>query len=125
MKLNAARVDQTLNQFEAQAIPGNHPVVPQLNRLFGEHTFFLNGNGLHVVEVTESDGGQPKPVAAQVVKLASWKDDNHTSLTPHEPELLDVVVMLASDESKRDENERGENEEEDEDESPHTPPDVH
>jgi hypothetical protein len=34
MKLNSALVDCTLNQFEAQAIPENHPLVPQLNSLW-------------------------------------------------------------------------------------------
>jgi hypothetical protein len=31
-----------LGQCEAQAIPDDHPVIPQLNDLFGEHTFFLD-----------------------------------------------------------------------------------
>ena len=49
MKLNSAQVKQALSQFEAQAIPENHPAVTQLNDLFGEHTFFLNGSGLNVL----------------------------------------------------------------------------
>ena len=40
MKLNSTLVERALDQFEAQAIPDNHPVVPQLNSLFGDHTFF-------------------------------------------------------------------------------------
>ena len=40
MKLTSAEIERTLSQFEAQAIPDDHPVVPQLNSLFGgEHTF--------------------------------------------------------------------------------------
>jgi hypothetical protein len=35
MKLTSAEVERTLGQFEAQAIPDDHPVVPQLNDLFG------------------------------------------------------------------------------------------
>ena len=42
MKLNSAQLERTLGQFEAQAIPDDHPVIPQLNDLFGEHTFFLD-----------------------------------------------------------------------------------
>lgn len=100
MKLDSTRVDQTLSQFNAQAIPGDHPVVPQLNRIFGEHTFFLNSEGLHVVEEVEpeQDGATP----AQVVKLASWKDSSRTSLQPHEPEPTDVVVLLATGEDDED-----------------------
>ena len=46
MKLNSAQVERTLSQLQGKAIPDNHPVVPQLNNIFGEHTFFLDGNGL-------------------------------------------------------------------------------
>jgi len=64
MKLASAMIDRTLDQFEAEALPDNHPVVPQLNQLFGDHTFFLDANGLNIVEPT---GEQ----TWQVVKLAS------------------------------------------------------
>jgi hypothetical protein len=36
MKLTSAQVERTLGQFEARAIPDDHPVIPQLNDLFGE-----------------------------------------------------------------------------------------
>ena len=92
MKLSSARIVQTLDQFQAQAIPESHPVVPQLNRMFGEHTFFLNEGGLHIVEPEETanDGKQ----TAKVVNLAHWKDETRSSLTPHKPEPTDVLVVL-------------------------------
>lgn len=95
MKLTAALVDKTLNQFEAQAIPDNHPAVPQLSDLFGDHTFFLDKSGLHVVEPTEPTASGAR--AGQVVKLASWNDAQRTSLVPHEPEPTDVVIVLDTD----------------------------
>jgi len=95
MKLNSALVERTLDQFQAQAIPDNHPVVPQLNSLFGDHTFFLNGNGLSIVEPSgTTDSGTQ---TAQVVKIAEWKDANRTSLVPHEPEPTEVVIVLGGD----------------------------
>ena len=91
MKLTSALVERTLTQFDAQAIPENHPVVPQLNSLFGDHTFFLNGSGLNIVEPTQSpDGAQ----TGQVVKVAGWQDSDRTSLVPHDPEPTDVVIAL-------------------------------
>jgi hypothetical protein len=92
MKLNSALVERTLNQYEAQAIPENHPVVPQLSSLFGDHTFFLNASGLSIVEPTgTTDTGAQ---TAQVVKVADWNDANRTSLIPSEPEPMDVTVVL-------------------------------
>jgi hypothetical protein len=88
MKLNSAQLGRTLGQFEARAIPDDHPVIPQLNDLFGEHTFLLDSRGLNIVEPVE-DGE-----AAMVVNLASWSDDSQSGLDLHEPEATDVVITL-------------------------------
>jgi len=96
MKLTTARVERTLHQFQAQAIPENHPSVPELNRVFGDHTFFLDGDGLHIVEPTvPTEDGEP---AGKVVKLATWQDAGRTSLAAHQPEPTDVIVELGPDE---------------------------
>ena len=93
MKMTTARIEQTLTQFEALVLPEDHPAVPQLHDLFGEHTFFLDRDGLHIVEPAGADpAGAPK---GQVVKLASWTDADQTSLATHAPEPTDKVVVLA------------------------------
>jgi hypothetical protein len=93
MKLTSVMVERTLSQFDARVIPDNHPVVPQLNRMFGEHTFFLDGNGLNIVEPAESAPGMGHPV--KVVNVANWDDADRSTLTPHEPLPTEVVVELA------------------------------
>jgi hypothetical protein len=88
-------VARTLTQFEAQAIPDNHPSMPELNRTFGDHTFFLDGEGLHIVEpMVPTDGAL---AAGKVVRVASWQDADRTSLVAHGPEPTDVVVELGTD----------------------------
>jgi len=89
MKLNSAQLERTLGQFEARAIPDDHPVIPQLNDLFGEHTFLLDSHGLNIVEPVEAAGE-----SAMVVNLASWSDDSRSDLELHEPEATDVVITL-------------------------------
>jgi hypothetical protein len=96
MKMNPAQVERTISQFKAQPIPDEHPMVPQLNALFGEHTFFLDSDGLSVVEPTEF-AGSGDALSGTVVKLANWNDQNLTSLAPQEPERTDIVVMLATE----------------------------
>ena len=92
MKLNSAQVEQTLTQFDARVLPDDHPLVRKLSELFGDHTFFLNSKGLNVVEPNEgTEAGVP---AGTVVNLANWSDAQLTSLTPHEPEPTEVVVIL-------------------------------
>jgi hypothetical protein len=94
MRLNSTQVKQTLSQFDAQVLPDDHPAVTQLSSLFGDHTFFLDGGGLKVLESNEV----PKTEArtGEVVSLADWSDATLTSLKPHEPELTGVVVVLES-----------------------------
>jgi hypothetical protein len=89
MKLNSAQLERTLGQLEARAIPDGHPLIQQLNDLFGEHTFFLDRHGLNIVEPIEVAGE-----SAMVVNLASWSDESRSGLEVHEPEATDVVIML-------------------------------
>jgi hypothetical protein len=68
-------------------------VIPQLQRLFGDHTYFLDGKGLNIVEPVneEQDGGQ----RAVVVNLADWVDGaDKNSLEPHSPEVTELVIDL-------------------------------
>ena len=94
MKLNSAQVERTLSQLQGEAIPDNHPVVPQLNNIFGEHTFFLDGNGLSIVEPVSAAG--PGAPWAKVVNLANWSEADPNRLEPHQPEPTDIVVTLES-----------------------------
>jgi hypothetical protein len=94
MKLNSAQVERALTQFEAQALPDDHPVGPQLASMFGEHTFFLDSGGLNVLEPTEATGAEE--TAGMIVNLAYWSDETLTKLSPHEPEPTGVVVNLES-----------------------------
>ena len=94
MKLTSVLVERALAQFEAEPIPDDHPVIPQLRGLFGDHTFFIDENGLNIVEPVASRGAGLQ--SGQVVNVASWDDDDPPTLTPHEPEPTDIFVVLAS-----------------------------
>jgi len=89
MKLTSAQVERTLTQFEGEVIPDNHPVLPQLNSLFGEHTFFLDSHGLNIVEPAEAGG--PGVQSAKVINSPTGATPirNAWSLTnPNRPTLL-------------------------------------
>ena len=92
MKLNDQQIEQALNQFKAETIPSEHPVIQELERLYGDHTYFLDGNGLNIVEPLEPDmlAGQ----RGVVVNLANWANTSASSLQPHEPEATEFLVDL-------------------------------
>jgi hypothetical protein len=94
MKLNSTQLKQTLSQLDAQVLPDDHPAVTQLNNLFGDHTFFLDGSGLNVLEPAETP--EKEIQTGEIVSLASWSDATLTSLSPHEPEPTGVVIVLES-----------------------------
>lgn len=91
MRLNDTQVKQTLSQFDAQVLPEDHPAVSQLSGLFGDHTFFLDGGGLKVLEPNET---QADGQTGEVISLADWSDATLTSLRPHEPQSTGVMVVL-------------------------------
>lgn len=93
MKLNSAQVERTMSQFEVQALPDNHPAIPELNELFGEHTFLLDSTGLNILEPTDV-APQSGVQTARVVNLANWSGDNLTKLAPHEPQPTGAIVEL-------------------------------
>lgn len=91
MKLSSARIQDAVEQTGAHAIPDDHPAVSQLKGIFGDHTFFLNRDGLNIVETDEPAGDG---VVANVVNIANWADAEGTALVPHQPELTGAVVEL-------------------------------
>lgn len=95
MKMNSAQIEKTLHQFQAEAIPREHPMMPQLEQLFGDHTYFLDSNGLNIVEPLEAQESSSRQ--GVVVNLANWADVNAESLQPHQPESTDLVVDLGTD----------------------------
>jgi len=92
MKLSSDAIEQALTQFEADPLPDDHPAVAQLNQIYGDHTYFLDPTGLHIVETAaKTNSGSQQAV---VVKLASWSDESRTSLAPHPPEPTNLVIEL-------------------------------
>jgi len=94
MKLTQVQVERTLDQFDAQAIPESHPAMSELTSLFGDHTFFVNSQGLNIVEAVPPVDGAHE--TGRVINLASWADTTRTKLAPHEPELTDIAIELAA-----------------------------
>jgi hypothetical protein len=87
MKLNSQMVERTATQIGAEAIAEDHPVVPKLKDLFGDHTFFLDSSGLNIIEPMEE-----RPQAGKVVNVASWDDANPPRLLAHPPESTSVMI---------------------------------
>lgn len=106
MKLSASEVARTERQLQIDVLPDDHPLMPKLNHLFGDHTYFLDGNGLNIVmHATEAlDEALEAPASklnmgqvGVVVNLAYWTDSDPPGLEAHEPELTNSTVALGND----------------------------
>jgi hypothetical protein len=93
MKLTSPRSAHAAHQIDAWVVPEDHPANQSLSETFGEHTFFLDGEGLSVVEPRgrTADGAVE---LARVVRLAAWVDEERTGLAPHTPQETEFLVVV-------------------------------
>ena len=94
MKLNAAQLRSVEAQLGVDAISEGHPVSPDLKAAFGDHTYFLDTDGLNIIEQDPS----PDSSSGIVVRMASWSSDERKELVGHAPQALSLTVDLGKDE---------------------------
>lgn len=92
MRLSSAQMTRVQEQFGTEALADDHPAIERLKDAFGDHTFFLDSNGLNIVE----DHSDEKVGSGSVMRLATWTEDRK-NLQAHKPELLPVTVELGDD----------------------------
>ncbi len=92
MKLTPAQIEQVRDQIEAERVLEESPLFAEIVDEFGDHTFYLDFDGLYVLELVEN----PKTVRqmANVAKMATWTDEERTALRPHWQEPTSVFVKL-------------------------------
>ena len=92
MKMNAAQLGATREQLGIEAIPADNPGLAPLIDAFGEHSFFVDGGGLLIIEPDQEAGSS----SLIVLRVASWVDDEQNELRGHEPQVLDARVELTA-----------------------------
>jgi hypothetical protein len=93
MKLTSERIAYAAKQLEAFPLPETHPMIESLCDLFGEHTFFLDNDGLSIVEPEEGEAAGDPDVGV-VIKVANWSDEGRTVLSPHLREVTSLMLEL-------------------------------
>ena len=96
MKLTANQVAIAKSAIGADPIPADHPAMDQLEQAFGEHTFYLDQNGLLVFEPDEEPEEAPDVQdGARLTLIAAWADDTRQSLGAVQPHPTHIVIDLA------------------------------
>ena len=94
MKLSAQQIEKVRDQLSLDPFPDDD--AEELRNAFGDHTFYLDSNGLYIWEPVVS--GQMGGQFANAVMVASWTDDKRTDLASQDPQPTDVVINFAADE---------------------------
>ncbi len=94
MKLSALHTAQAARQLDSWVVPETHPANLSLCETFGDHTFFLDSEGLVIAEPSESEDADAAELA-RIVKLAAWADEARTELAPHPREDTGLLIVLS------------------------------
>lgn len=97
MKLNAAQIDIVEQQVSVRPIEDDSPAMPQLKEVFGDHTFYVDANGLHVLEVLPEDMDGAQPGTAAIIQIAEWTNEDKNALAPIEPRAAGSVVSITGE----------------------------
>ena len=92
MKLTELQIQRVESQTGAKAIAQDHPSHGELESNFGQHTFFIDEDGLHVWDRPSDDEAESSKLVG--IRLATWTDEKKTALAPHEPAPIKVLQEI-------------------------------
>lgn len=92
MKLTDDQQAAVKAAFGAEPIPDEEPALEELKGAFGEHTFYLDPQGLLIFEPDPDAEG-----AARAVLIARWTSEERQALGAVEPQATNAVINLDAD----------------------------
>ncbi len=92
MKLDANQIDRISAETGIHPIPETEPSFERLEENFGEHTFYVDPLGLYIWERVEE--AEPSQTEVMALQIASWADDDMTTLLVHAPKATGKVVIF-------------------------------
>ncbi len=93
MKLTDEQIAQIKDQLGADPVPADNPAMKMLAQHFGEHTFYVDEDGLHFFETLETEAASG-PNDVRPVRIATWTDEKREALSPHEPVVGTTAVTI-------------------------------
>lgn len=97
MKLTATQLSAAEAQLESVPISESVAFVPELKIMFGDHTFFVDSEGLHILEWFEEDQPSDGREALTAVRIAAWTGDDQETVAAHPPAKTNLVVITGDD----------------------------
>src|SRR3546814_15927968 len=83
MRLSEPQMQRVQEETGASVVPEDNPSMPALKQNFGDHTFFLDAEGLHIWEAVSEEPAEDGKLVG--VRVAAWSSEERTARGPHEP----------------------------------------
>lgn len=93
MKLTDQQIAQIKDQLGADPVPADSPATKTLAQHFGEHTFYVDEDGLHFFETLEAEAENGSN-DVHPVRVATWTNENREALSPHDPVVGTTAVTI-------------------------------
>ena len=98
MKLTKQQIESVRNQLSVEPVEDDHPVQKELEEAFGQHTFYADPNGLHIIEKAEPAGVDPDNGDFGIfMQIAVWKGEDQESLKSIDPQQVGNVLSFNSE----------------------------
>ena len=92
MKISDQEIKEIHAKLGIHPLPDDYADLANLRKIFGDQTFYMTADGLHIWEYAEVAGAEGQVMIA--LKVASWANGGKTDLSIHKPQLTDVIVKL-------------------------------
>ena len=92
MKLSTNQIEQIHEKLGIHPLPDDYAPLAKLREVFGDQTFYLTADGLHIWEYAKVAGTEGQVIIA--LEVAAWANEEKSDLSPHMPQLTDVTVKL-------------------------------
>ena len=99
MKLTKQQIEAVRIQLNVEPVENDHPVQKELEEAFGQHTFYADPNGLHIIEKAEpASVDHDQGDFGVIMQVAVWKGEGQESLESIDPQQVGDVLTLELEE---------------------------
>lgn len=92
MKISDQEIKEIHEKLGIHPLPEDYADLANLREVFGDQTFYMTADGLHIWEYAGVAGAEGQVMIA--LKVASWANEGKTNLSLHKPQLTDVTVKI-------------------------------
>lgn len=87
MKLDDRQLAHVREQINADPLEDTHPAMGTLIKGFGDHTFYVDPNGIYIFLPSDQNDHQ-----LVLVQIAGVDENDPEQMAPIEPQLTSIVV---------------------------------